>query len=160
MGRVRSRYAGAIGLLGGCALAAVAAGEGVAATSGVPDSGTVYFSPTHVAHGIQFAAGNATDKLFGTEAVTFQIKFQSTKPGTVKITANPATMWGKTGSLSGTATALLTVAKNGSATVTKGELSETHGTGGWTGHSLTAKFSGVGNVNTGAYKITYKGTYK
>jgi hypothetical protein len=160
MGRVRSRYAGATALAGACALAAIAAGEGIAATSGVRDSGTVYFSTTHVAHGIQFAAGNATDKLFGKEAVTYQIKTQPAKPGSVKITANPVTTWGKTGTLSGTATAILTVAKDGSATVTKGKLSETHGTGGWTGHSLTATFSGVGNVNTGAYKITFKGTYK
>jgi hypothetical protein len=160
MGRVGRRYAGAIGLLGACALAAVAAGEGTAATSGVPDSGTVYFATTHTAHGIQFAAGNGTDKLFGTEATTFEIKFQPTKPGTVKITAKPVTTWGKTGTLSGVATATVTIAANGNATVTAGKLTETDGTGGWTGHTLSASFAGVGSVNTGMYKITYKGTYK
>jgi hypothetical protein len=159
MGKLRNRRAAAIGLLGACAATALAASGGQAATSGVPDSGTVYFAQTHTVHGIIFAAGNATDKLFGSEAVTYSIKAQPTKTGSVKLTVKPVT-WGKTGTLSGTATATLTVAAKGAATITKGKLSETNGTGGLTGHSVTATFSGVGNANTGLYKITYKGTYK
>ena len=160
MSKLRSWRAGAIGLLGACAVAAVATSEGTAAAGGVPDSGTVFLATTHTANGIVFAAGNATDKLFGSEAVTYQIKFQVTKPGVFRITAKPVTTWGKTGTLSGTATATLTVAKNGSATLTKGTLSETKGTGGWRGHSITATFSGPGNANTGLYKVKFKGTYK
>jgi hypothetical protein len=160
MRKQRNLRAAVIGLLGACALTAVAASEGQAIGSGSADSGTVYLATTHTAHGINFAAGNATDKLFGSEAVTYSIRAQPTKTGSVKLTVKPVTTWGRTGTLTGTATATLTVAANGAATITQGKLFQAKGTGGWTGHSVTATFSGVGNATTGLYKITYKGTYK
>lgn len=157
--RTSRKFSAVLGLLAAVAVAAATTASVGATSAGRADSGTVYFAQTHTVHGIIFAAGNGTDKLFGTEAVTYSIKAQPTKPGSVKLTVNPVT-WGKTGTLSGTATATLTVAANGAATITKGKLSETRGTGGLTGHSITATFSGVGNSTTGIYKITYKGTYK
>jgi hypothetical protein len=159
MSMARTWRAAHAGVLAAGALAAVTAGAVGAKSSGVPDKGTVFFAVTHTAGGITYAAGNATDKLFGTEAVTYTIKFRPTTVGTVKVAAK-ATIWGKTGTLSGPATATLTVAKNGAATITNGKGTASHGTGGWTGHSVTIKFAGTGNANTGTYKITYKGTYK
>src|SRR5205085_713035 len=130
------------------------------ASHGVADKGVVFFNTTHNAGGKSFAAGNVTDKLFGAEAVTYVIKTRTLTPGTFKVTVKPVTMWGKTGTLTGTATATLTVIDTTHATITNGKFSEANGTGGWTGHSLTAKFSGSGNPTTGQFKLTYKGTYK
>jgi len=74
----------------------------------------------------------------------------------------PVITWGRTGTLRGAATATLTVtnAQTGAATITNGKVTESKGTGGWTGHKFTATFTGSGNVNTGAYKLTFKGKFK
>jgi hypothetical protein len=141
--------------------AVLASGAGaVGARAGKPDKGVIYFAETHNANGITFAAGNATDSLFGTEAVTYAIKTAPTQTGTVQVTAKPVTTWTKTGTLSGTATATLTVDANGKATFTNGKVSETKGTGTLKGHSLTATFTGSGDTKTATYQITYKGIYK
>jgi hypothetical protein len=153
--------AAVIAAVSACAVAGVAT-SAFGAAGGVADKGVVFFATTHTAGGTTFAAGNATDKLFGAEAVTYSIKTAPTPTGTVKITVKHGTIWGKAGTLTGTATATLTVtnASTGASTLTNGKLKATKGTGAWTGHSLTATFTGSGNVQTGQYKITYKGTYK
>jgi len=148
------------GVLSACAVLALGAGAVGAKATGTHDSGVIFFATTHNANGITYAAGNATDSLFGTEAVTYAIKTAPTTPGSVKVTAKPVTTWTKTGTLSGTATATLTVGANGKATFTNGQVSQTKGTGTLKGHSLTATFTGSGNTTTGTYQITYKGTYK
>jgi hypothetical protein len=154
--------AAVMGTLSACALVGVAT-SAFGATGGRADKGVIHFAQTYSAGGLIFAAGNAKDKLFGNEAVTYAIKTGKTPTGTVMLTAKPVTTWGKTGTLSGTATATLTVTnapKAGDATITNGKVKETRGTGAWAGHSFTATFSGSGNVTTGAYTITYKGTFK
>jgi hypothetical protein len=154
--------AAVIGALSACAVAGVTTAAFGASGGPVADKGVIHFATTYSAGGLTYAAGSAKDKLFGNEAITYAIKTQPTPTGPVKITAKPATIWGKTGTLTGTATGTLTVtnATTGDATITNGKVKATKGTGGWTGHSFTATFSGSGNVKTGAYTVTYKGTYK
>jgi hypothetical protein len=151
--------AAVLGTLGACAVIGVTT-SAFAATSGLHDHGVVYFSTTHSARGKTFAAGNATDKLFGKEAVTYSIKTRTLTTGVFQVIAKPVTTWGKTGTLSGTATATLTVTSPTTATITKGKITEKNGTGAWRGHRFTATFSGTGDPTTGVYKITYKGTFK
>lgn len=154
--------AGLIGTISACALIGVAT-SAFGATSGRADKGVIHFAQTYTAGGISYAAGNVKDKLFGAEAITYAIKATPTPTGPVKLAVKPVTTWAKTGSLSGTATATLTVTnapKTGDATITNGKLKETKGTGKWAGHTFTATFTGSGNINTGAYTVTYKGTFK
>ena len=146
-------------VLGVGAVLASSAGA-LGARAGKPDKGVIYFAETHNANGITYAAGNATDSLFGTEAVTYAIKTAPTQTGTVQVIAKPVTTWTKTGTLSGTATATLTVGANGKATLTNGKVSETKGTGTLKGHRLTATFTGSGDTTTATYQIAYKGIYK
>jgi hypothetical protein len=161
MSKVKRLRVAAVGSLSALAIAALAT-TAFGAGKGVADKGVGHIATTYTAGGITYAAGTAKDKLFGTEAITYSIKTQPTPTGPVKLTVKPVTTWGKTGTLSGTATATLTVtnATTGDATITNGKVKETKGTGGWTGHTFTATFSGSGNVKTGAYTLTYKGTYK
>jgi hypothetical protein len=142
----------------GAVLASGAAAVG--ARAGKPDKGVIYFAETHNANGITYAAGNGTDSLFGTEAVTYAIKTAPTQTGAVQVTARPVTTWTKTGTLTGTATATLTVGANGKATLTNGKVSETMGTGTLKGHSFTATYTGSGDATTGTYQIAYKGIFK
>jgi hypothetical protein len=148
------------GLLAAVAAIAVGAAAAGAKPAGRADRGTVYFATTYSAGGKTYAAGNATDKLFGTGAVTYAIKTMTTTTGTIEITSKPVTLYYKNGTLRGKATATLTVTSSTAATITDGKLKVAHGTGGQAGHSLTATFSGTGNPTAGTYKITYKGTYK
>ena len=162
MGR-RTRTISAIaGMIGACALVAItAATVGAKSKSkGKADSGVVYFAITHSAGGKEFAAGNDSDKLFGTGAVTYVVKISSATSGTFKITIKPTTSYYSNGTLTGTATATLTLGAGGAATISNGKLTEAAGTGAQKGHSLTATFNGTGNATTGLYKVIYKGTYK
>jgi len=146
------------------AAAALAAGSLVLATgagaksSGKADSGTAYFSITHAANGIDFAAGQGTDKVLGASAATYQIALGASN-GTITVTVKKVTIYNGTGSLSGTATA--TVTTSGSTqTITGGKLKLTKGTGSQKGHSLKATFTGTANIATNQYVFHYKGTYK
>jgi hypothetical protein len=149
----------ACGTLSATALIAIGAGAVGAKSAGRKDSGLVYFAITHSTGGKNFAAGNATDKLFGTEAITFVNKITNAS-GTIKITTKPVTTFYKDGTLSGVATSDLTTGQNGALTITNGKIKETTGTGARKGHSFIGTFSGTGNSNTGLYKITYKGIYR
>jgi hypothetical protein len=161
-----TRFTRSAGTLVGLAAASAVLAIGAAtvfaksASAGKADSGVVYFATTYTANGNEYAAGNASDRLFGTGALTFVIRAFPTPAGAIKITAKPVTSYYSNGTLTGTATATLTPGPNGSATVTGGKLTEAHGTGALKGHSFTATFQGTGSLTTGNYKITYKGTYK
>jgi len=130
--------------------------------AGKPDSGTAYVAVTHSVGPINVAAGDATDKVTGAGAVVYRIHvLTTTKPGTLAIKANKVTAYSATGSLTGTAVSKLTILDSkGNATVSNGVLTLTNGTGGEKGHSLTAKFTGKGNINTGQYRFNYVGTYR
>jgi hypothetical protein len=147
-------------LVAAVALIAVGAATVGAKPAGRADSGTVHFATTYSAGSKTFAAGNGSDKLFGTGAVTYVIKTTPTKPGTIKITANPVTTYYKDGTLTGKGSATVRAAQDGSATITNGKIAQANGTGARHGHSFTGTFSGKGNPSTGVYAVTYKGTYR
>jgi hypothetical protein len=158
--RTRRSIGPVFGLLAAVAVIAVGAATVGAKPAGRADSGTVHFATTYSAGGKTYAAGNSTDKLFGPGAVTYAIKTMTTTTGTITITANPVTSFYRDGTLAGKATATLTVAANGAATITNGKLTEKKGTGARKGHSFKGTFSGTGNATASTYKVTYKGTYK
>jgi len=162
MSRLTRSAATLAGLTAASAVLATGAATVLAksASAGRPDRGVIYFAQTYTANGNEYAAGNGTDKLFGTGAVTYVIKAAPTPTGAVKITAKPVTTYYPNGTLTGTATGTLTPGPNGTATITGGKITQTHGTGGQKGHSFTGTFQGTGSLTMGTYKITYKGTYR
>jgi hypothetical protein len=123
------------------------------------DTGTIYAATTHVSGGFSYASGQGSSKLFGPVAITYKIKAQPTPAGTFQLTVKPVIEYTATGSLLGTATATLTVAADGSSTITNGKLSLKHGTGSLAGHKLTGTFTGTG-TSSGQYAFHYKDTFK
>jgi hypothetical protein len=81
----------------------------------------------------------------------------TTTSGTVQIKSSNFTIYTKTGSLSGTAIATLTVTPGGTDQIADGTAKLTKGTGSLNGADLTGTFSGTGNTTTNQYMITYKG---
>jgi hypothetical protein len=150
------------GALGTVALLTVAGPAlGAKASKGKADSGTSQVAITHSSGGYQYSAGNNTDKLLGTGAVTYQVKLTPTTPGTYKLTAKRVVVYTGTGSLVGTGSATLNViSASGNATVTNGKLSLTKGFGSQKGHSETATFTGTGTITGGVFTFQYKGTYR
>lgn len=144
-----------------CALLAMGA-TALAATGkkGKADSGLQHVAVTHSSGGFNYSAGDGTDKVLGTTAVTYKLKLTSSKPGTFKVTAKPVVLYTATGTLRGTGSATLTIATGGAATVSNGKLLLLTGTGAQKGHSFVGTFSGSGSAVTGAYTFHYKGTYK
>jgi hypothetical protein len=138
--------------------AAVATAAGSRAAKGRRTSGTAYFSITHMVGSTQFFAGNNTDKLLGQTGVTYTAKILSSNvTGVVTVKVTTLTLWTKTGSLSGTATAKENVA---TGAITDGQFSLTKGTGAQKGHSLAGTFSGSGSTAKNQYQYTYKAVYK
>jgi hypothetical protein len=128
---------------------------------GKKDSATVYLAITHQAKGSLLAAGNVYDKLLGTGAVAYKAKATPTPTGAVKVSISKVTEFTGTGSLTGKASATLTVTDSkGDATITGGKFSLTKGAGSQKGHSYTGTFKGTGNANTGLYTFQLKGAYK
>ena len=124
------------------------------------DRGTIYAATTHSVGGYVYTSGQGTDKLFGPVAITYKIKARpSAATGTFQLTVKPVVEYTNTGSLSGTATATLIVAADGTSTVTNGKISLKHGTGSLAGHKLTGTFTGTGN-SSGQYVFSYKYTVK
>jgi hypothetical protein len=148
-------------LLTGASLVAFGASSVGAAPSGKHDSGVVYAALTHTVGSTDYIAGNSTDKLFGSGAVTYTTKVGiGSKPGTLKVTVKPVTTFYKNGALSGTATATLVTNSDLTVTITGGKLNETKGTGAEKGHRFIATFTGTGKSVTGPFVFHYKGTYK
>ena len=151
-----------IGVLGALALAGSSL-AGAASKAGKAEHGTVYFALTHTVGKTNFAAGDATDSLFGAGAVVYQLHILTTATGTISIKIPKVTVFYSTGSATGSATATLTVTnkpKAGDATVTDGVLKLTKGAGAHQGHTFAGTFSGNGNITSDSYTIHYKGTYK
>lgn len=160
--RTRRASTAVCGLLAAGAATVGLATSAVGATPGRADSGTVFFAPTHSVGTLGYYAGDSTDKITGAGAIVYQLKLiKTTKPGTLNIDVKKVTSYSATGSLIGTATAKLTIVNNkGDATLTDGVVKFTRGTGGQAGHTLAARFAGKGNINVGAYKLNYTGTYR
>ena len=152
--RSRRLLAGATAAALVCTALASAAG---ARTDPQRDSGTSWFAVTHVVNGVEHAAGQVSDKRLGNGAVTYLLKLVTTTSGTVNINASNFTIWTAKGSLSGTATATLTVAPNGTDQITNGKAKLTKGTGALKGDKLIGTFSGGGSTTTNQFKITYTG---
>jgi hypothetical protein len=151
-----------VGVLGVIGLAGSSMAS-AAAKAGKAEHGTVYFALTHTVGKTNFAAGDATDSLFGAGAVVYQLHILTTRAGTISIKIPKVTVFYSTGSATGSATATLTVTnkpKAGDATVTDGVLKLTKGAGAHEGHTFTGTFSGKGNIDSDFYTIHYKGTYK
>jgi hypothetical protein len=154
MQRKRLRAATAGALLSAGLIAATAANVG-ATSAGKADSSTAYAATTHTVNGVQFIAGEITDKLLGSGAVTYTVKVANVpnKPGTYALTVKPVTTWFSNGSLTGSSHATLKVGAKLSVKVT-GTVSETTGAGALAGHSFT------GSLMTSQYVFHVVGTYK
>jgi hypothetical protein len=105
--------------------------------------------------------------VLGSGVVTFVTKALASPSGAITIKSKPVTIYTPNGSLSGTASGLLTITNNpkpGDATVTDGKMLLNHGTGRLAGHSLRATFTGTGNIGgpnvPDFYTFRYKGVYR
>jgi hypothetical protein len=157
-------------LLGlGVAIAGVGfAGSAVGASGrGTPTSGVTYVGQVPKPSSLVYDAGFTYDKVLGPGVVTFVTKPLVSPNGAITIKSKPVTVYTTNGSLSGTATALLTITNKpspGDATVTDGKLLLNHGTGRLAGHSLRATFSGTGNIGgpnvPDFYTFHYQGVYR
>jgi hypothetical protein len=152
--------AAALGTGAACAVIAIGGTAFGATNSGKRDSGVLYAAITHQSKTTEFLAGNATDKVLGSGAVTYNAKVGTgSSPGTLKITAT-VTLFSKTGSMSGPASGTLIVAKDGSVTFTNGKIKLGKGAGGQKGHSFAGTFTGSGKSAGGPFVFHYKGIYK
>jgi hypothetical protein len=122
------------------------------------DSGIAYFSITHDAKGLEYAAGNVTDKVFGTSAITYVLKIVSSKTkGSIGVKATKVVLYTATGSLSGTATATINNISSATQTITNGKLKLDKGAGALKGAKLTAKFSGTSDLTNNTLVFHYTG---
>ncbi len=154
----RRLLAGAATAALACAAFATTAGARMVGSTGpVPDSGTAYFSVTHTKGNLEYAAGNVSDKLFGTGAVSYRINLLPSGSGAYKVKATKVVFYTSKGSLVGTATATVTITAT-SETITDGKLKLDKGYGALKGDQLVAKFSGTANLSANQLKYTYKGT--
>lgn len=154
----------------GVVIAGVAfAGSAIGASSaGTPISGITYVAQApKPSTSLVYDAGFIYDKVLGHGAVTFVTKALASPSGAIEIKSKPVTIYMANGSLSGTASALLTITNKpnpGDGTVSDGKLLLTHGTGRLAGHSIRATFSGTGNIGGAnvpdSYTFRYKGTYR
>jgi hypothetical protein len=165
--RTRRSIAAITALLAASALIVLSAGSVGAKSAGRVDTATAYVAITHTvgsgANAVNYAAGNLTDKILGDGAVTYKLKVLANPSGTIHVNATKVAVFTSTGSLTGTASGTLTITntpKTGDATLSNGKVTLTHGTGAQKGHSFTGTFQGTGNVSSGIYKFTEKGTYK
>lgn len=143
------------------------AGSAIGASGGRPTRGTVYVGQAPKPGSLVYNAGFIYDKVLGQGAVTFITKPLAGPSGTVIVKSKPVTVYTANGSLSGTGTGVLTVTNSphpGDASVTKGKLLLTHGTGALAGHSLRATFTGTGSIGgpnvPDFYTFRYKGVYR
>jgi hypothetical protein len=150
--------------IAGLGFAGTAAG---ASGGGTPTSGIVYVASVPKPSSLVYDAGFAYDKVLGQGVVTFVTKAVASSTGAITIKSNPVTIYTPNGSLSGTATAVLTITNKptpGDATVTDGKLLLNRGTGRLARHSLRCTFSGTGNIGgpnvPDSYTFRYRGVYR
>jgi hypothetical protein len=130
-----------------------------AKSAGKSDSATAWVAVTHTVGSTLYLAGNTTDKVLGKGAVTYAIKAGTgSKPGTIK-TSGTVTVFGKTGSLSGSVQGSEATTSSGSVTET-GKLDLNHGTGGQKGHSYVGTYTGTGMSAIGPFVFHTTATYK
>ncbi len=158
--RIHRWRASAVAMLAALGLTVIGAATVGAKPSGRSDSGTAFVANTPKPGSLVYAAGFDQDKILGSGAILYAIKATTSAPGTIHVNAKSVTLFTANGSLKGTASATLTTTKSGVETVSNGKLSLTTGTGGQTGHSLKATFTGTGSVATLTFTFHYKGTYK
>jgi len=121
------------------------------------DSGTSWFSIVRTAGGIEYTAGIISDRALGSGAITYELAIHAGNAGTIDVTAHKVTLYTKTGSLTGTATATIKAANTTQQTIT-GKLSLTQGKGSLKGDSLQATFSGTADLAKNVIQFNYKGT--
>ena len=157
--RTSRSFRAAAGLLATVALVAFGASTVGAKPKSRSDSGVVYTALTYGSGGYNYAAGNLRDKIFKSGAVTYKIKvLPSNAAGVFHLNVPAVTLYVSNGSFTGTGSATLTVAADGSATVTNGKLTLTNGAGAQKGHTLKGNFTGTGSVKTGVYKFNFTAT--
>ncbi|MGH2856818.1 MAG: hypothetical protein ACRDMJ_04975 [Solirubrobacteraceae bacterium] len=118
--------------------------------------GTSYFSIVRTANGIEYTAGIIQDHALGTGAITYDLAVHGGNAGTIDATAHKVTLYTKTGSLSGTATAVIKAANTNEQTVS-GRLNLDHGAGSLKGDSLTATFTGTADLAKNLIQFKYRG---
>jgi hypothetical protein len=157
--RGRASRLAALGLAVACGASVLGVGGAGASGAGKADSATLYVAVTHSVGSTLYAAGNSTDKLLGTGAITYKIKAGTgAKPGTIK-TSGTVTTYGTGGSLSGTTSGTETTKANGTVVET-GKFDLNKGTGSSKGHTYVGTFSGTGKTAEGPFVFHVKGTYK
>jgi hypothetical protein len=120
------------------------------------DSGTAWFSITHTVGSTEYAAGTTSDKLLGTDAVTYTSHLLPNSTGAITVNVKRLVVYSGTGSMVGTATAQVTVSGT-TETISDGKLKLTKGFGSMKGDKLIATLSGTGNLAANQIKFTYKG---
>jgi hypothetical protein len=159
-----TRSAALAAAVAACAGTATIVGTAGAASQGKSTSGKFYIGINpQVKTGIEYVAGQGVDKVLGPDAITFTIKPLPGTSGKILAKAIKVTLWTSGGTLTGTGSAMLDITnspKAGDATASGGVVSLTKGTGALKGHSFKATFAGSGNIGTGEYVFSYKGTVK
>ncbi len=151
----------AAGLMATLALAAVAFGALPSRMVGSgnpihPDSGTVRAATTHTSGQTEYVVGNVSDKVLGTAVISYAIKATSRANGSYHLDGTKVTAYTSTGSLTGTASATLTITTS-SNKITNGTIKLTKGFGSLKNDTLTATFTGTDNVAANQLTLTYKG---
>jgi hypothetical protein len=147
----------AAALLAGPSAARMVGSTGAASAHAVVKThGRAYVSITHANAGISYGAGNVYDSILHTGAVTYKIKLTPQSNGTLKLNSSGVTLYAPRGSLVGTATATVTLAGT-SETISDGKLKLTKGYGSLKNDSLTATFTGTGDLSANVLTYTYKG---
>jgi hypothetical protein len=148
-------------LLGSAALVAVGAASVAARTGagGKSDHGTAYASINRVANGNEYGSATNTDAVLGSSAITFIATLTPGGSGGVTLNIKKLVLYGKTGSLSGTGSATVTLSGS-TEKFSGGKLKLTKGTGSQKGHSFVGTFTGSGDSSTNEFTLHYKGTYK
>lgn len=149
-----------LAVLGSLTLVAYGAAS-VAARPGAgrSDHGTAYASINRVAGGNQYGSGTNTDAVLGSSGITFTATLTSAGGGKLTLNIKKIVLYAKTGSLTGTGSATVTVSGT-TETFSGGKLKLTKGAGSQKGHSLTGTFTGSGSASSNEFTLKYKGTYK
>jgi hypothetical protein len=147
-------------MLGTVALVALGAAS-VAARPGAgkSDHGTAYASINRVVSGKEYGSATNTDAVLGPSAITFTATVTSAGGGKLTLNIEKLVLYGKTGSLTGTGTATVTLSGS-TETFSDGKLNLTKGAGSQKGHSFVGTFTGSGDVTKNQFTLKYKGTYK
>jgi hypothetical protein len=156
----RRLLAGAAAVLAAIALIAVGVSAAGAASSGRHTKGVLYTAVTRSLGGTKFLlAGNSSDKVLGSGAVTYIANLGSGPARSITVTAT-VIVFTRRGSLVGKTSAVATVNNDGTVSFTKGKIDASKGQGGEAGHTFKGTFTGSGKSLTGPFVFHYAGTYK